>query len=589
MALSEDFLYALKRANDIENVMSSYVTLKKRGHTSVCLCPFHSEKTPSCVAYSDGQNFYCYGCHAGGDVITFIMKVENLSYIEAVRFLAERAGMEVPDDRQNLQDNYNAILKKKVYEMNRLAAKFFYNQLKTVEGKTALAYLLNRGLLPETIKKYGLGYAKNSWGELKAHLLQAGFSQKEIVLSGLCANGKNDRVYDVFRNRVMFPIIDLRGNIIAFGGRKLDNADESSPKYVNTSDTPVFKKSKNLFSLNFAKTQIKENIILAEGYMDVIAINQAGFENVVATLGTALTPEQSRIIAGYAKKVVVAYDSDEAGQKATHKAISLLGEVGVETRVLRMDGAKDPDEYIKKFGKDRFKLLLDKSKGAVDYELDKCKIGLNIENEIDKVEYLKKAKVVLSNIYSPIERDVYISKVASENNISKDALATEVNFLVAKKKKSDEKKSWRKIEADVRGNSYRSVENDGVNKRVNSAEKSLIAYILKYPDRAENVLNKLNSERITTPFYKKFYQFYENLHKNNILFDFSYVNSEFSLDEVGIINEIVVKNKEISYSEESVDDFIKIILDYNEKSNLKGDEFSDDDLTNFVNSLKNKK
>ena len=287
MALSDDFLYQLKMANNIESVMSYYTTLKKRGHNAVCLCPFHSEKTPSCTIYTDNQNFYCFGCGAGGDVITFVMKIENLDYIEAVRFLAQRAGIPMPEDNF---DDKGAKLKQRIYEINRMTANFYFKQLKTPAGEKGLKYLLSRGLSAETIKKFGLGVATESWNALKNHLLAEGYSESELITAGLCSTARTGRVYDSFRNRVIFPIVDLRGNVIAFGGRLLDG---EGPKYLNSPDTPVFKKSRNLYSLNFAKTSKENRLILAEGYMDVIAINQAGFSNTIATLGTALTPEHN--------------------------------------------------------------------------------------------------------------------------------------------------------------------------------------------------------------------------------------------------------------------------------------------------------
>ncbi len=323
--LSEDFLYQLKQNNSIESVMSSYVNLTKRGRNYVCLCPFHSEKSPSCTVYPENDSFFCFGCGSGGDVITFVRKIENLEYIEAVKFLAERSGMTLPEDAAN---NQLSQIKARTLEINRVAARFFYNQLSSNSGEKGLRYLVSRGLSPETIKKYGLGYAVDGWDILKRHMLSQGFSEDELVTAAVCSRTAKGNLIDSFRDRVMFPIIDLRGNVIAFGGRIIDG---SGPKYLNSADTPVFKKSRNLFSLNFAKNAKPDRLILAEGYMDVISINQAGFENVVATLGTALTPEQARLMSQYSKEIIIAYDSDGPGQAATHKAINLLGEVGVNT------------------------------------------------------------------------------------------------------------------------------------------------------------------------------------------------------------------------------------------------------------------
>ncbi len=355
MAFPDQFILELKQNNPIDTVMSSYVSLNRRGRNCVCLCPFHSEKSPSCTVYMDNGSFYCFGCGTGGDVITFVMKIENLSYVEAIKFLADRAGMTMPDEAKN---NEASQIKSRVLEINRTAARFFHNTLaKSPDGEKGRRYFAERQLSPATITKYGLGYAPDDWHKLSNHLKSQGYTEDELVTANLCARGKNDGIYDLFRDRAIFPIIDLRGNVIAFGGRIIDG---SGPKYLNSSDTPVFKKSRNLFSLNFAKKSEEKRLILAEGYMDVIAINQAGFENVVATLGTALTQEQARLMSQYAEEIIIAYDSDGAGQNATHKAINLLSEVGVRTKIIRMEGAKDPDEYIKKFGAARFRHLLDK-------------------------------------------------------------------------------------------------------------------------------------------------------------------------------------------------------------------------------------
>ncbi|MCI6560073.1 MAG: DNA primase, partial [Ruminococcus sp.] len=361
MPKNDEFLYHLRNANPIESVAGSYVNLIRRGRNYVCSCPFHSEKTPSCTIYTDTQSFYCFGCGAGGDVITFIMKIENLDFSEAVKELAHRAGMEIPQD--NSAASTYAKRKNRIYEMNRLAANFFYTNLIKGQDKQGLLYFAERKLTPETIKKYGLGYASDSWDQLTDFLRSKGYSDDEIADAWLGAKSKKSgKTFDIFRKRVMFPIVDLRGNIIGFGGRVLDG---SVPKYLNTGKTPVFDKGSNLFSMNFAKNSASKKLILCEGYMDVIAVNQAGFDNVAATLGTAITPDQARLISHYAEEVVIAYDSDGAGQKATQKAINHFADVGVRTKILRMEGAKDPDEFIKKFGALRFRMLIDDSCDAI--------------------------------------------------------------------------------------------------------------------------------------------------------------------------------------------------------------------------------
>lgn len=581
MALSEDFLYQLRNANSIETIMSSYTNLKRRGHNYVCLCPFHSEKTPSCTIYVDTQSFYCFGCGAGGDVITFIMKSENLSYIEAVKYLAERANIALPDEEL---DDKSGKIKQRVYEINRTAAKFFYSQLKSPAGRVGLQYLLERGLTPETIKKYGLGFAEDKWTTLTNYMLSEGFTEDELVISGLCGRSKSGRVFDVFRNRVIFPIIDLRGNVIAFGGRLLSG---EGPKYLNSSDTPVFKKSRNLFSLNFAKASNEKRLILAEGYMDVIAINQAGFSNVVATLGTALTPEQARLMSQYAEEIIIAYDSDEAGQKATYKAINLLSEVGLKTKILKTNDAKDPDEFIKKFGSTRFKLLLDNSEGAIVFEINKCKNGLDMDSDVGRVEYLRRVTKVLSEIVSPVEREVYISRVANEQGVSKETILFEVNANIKKRQKSQDKKEWRNIT-----NQFFS-KRDNINPEASKypreakAEAGIIAFLLLHPDKFDVITEKISPENFVTSFNKKVYESLILHLQSSYEVSISTFNGEFSPDEMGKISEILAKSREIEINEQTVLDYIDVLLSHIDNKD-KNEDMSDEDFLEFFNNLKDK-
>lgn len=581
MALSEDFLYQLRNANSIETIMSSYTNLKRRGHNYVCLCPFHSEKTPSCTIYVDTQSFYCFGCGAGGDVITFIMKSENLSYIEAVKYLAERANIALPDEEL---DDKSGKIKQRVYEINRTAAKFFYSQLKSPAGRVGLQYLLERGLTPETIKKYGLGFAEDKWTTLTNYMLSEGFTEDELVISGLCGRSKSGRVFDVFRNRVIFPIIDLRGNVIAFGGRLLSG---EGPKYLNSSDTPVFKKSRNLFSLNFAKASNEKRLILAEGYMDVIAINQAGFSNVVATLGTALTPEQARLMSQYAEEIIIAYDSDEAGQKATYKAINLLSEVGLKTKILKINDAKDPDEFIKKFGSTRFKLLLDNSEGAIVFEINKCKNGLDMDSDVGRVEYLRRVTKVLSEIVSPVEREVYISRVANEQGVSKETILFEVNANIKKRQKSQDKKEWRNITNQIF--SKRDNINPEASKypREAKAEAGIIAFLLLHPDKFDVITEKISPENFVTSFNKKVYESLILHLQSSYEVSISTFNGEFSPDEMGKISEILAKSREIEINEQTVLDYIDVLLSHIDNKD-KNEDMSDEDFLEFFNNLKDK-
>lgn len=578
LAFSDDFIYQLQLANPIDDVMKSYVNLIRRGRNFVCSCPFHSEKTPSCTIYLDTQSFYCFGCGAGGDVITFIRKIENLDYVEAIKLLAERAGLEVPSDKQGEQ---NARIKARILEINREAAAFFYKSLISAPSKAGLKYFASRGLAPQTIKKYGLGYADDSWDKLTKHLLSLKFKEDELVTAGVCLH-KNGKTFDLFRNRAMFPIMDLRGNIIGFGGRILG---DGTPKYLNTADTPVFKKSRNLFSLNFAKNSTSNRLILAEGYMDVIAINQAGFDNVVATLGTALTPEQARLISQYAKEVIIAYDSDGAGQKATTKAINLLSAVGVTTRIINMKGSKDPDEYIRKFGAARFKLLLDNSDGAINFELEKCKEGLDLSTDIGKVECLKRIVKVLSQIHNTLERDVYISKVARSYEVSAEVLKSQVENEISKTIRKEKKNSWKSIVTKPR---FKDEINPEVSQypRESKAEEGIIAYLLQHPDMVKRVLDCITPDHFVTSFNKRIFTVLCEKLNSSTNFTLSLLSDEFSDNEMGRITGIEAKHKDIFLTEQVVDDYIKILHDF--KNNKLSDNInSDEDLLKLAKRLKN--
>lgn len=583
MAFPPDFIERLRSANPIDSVVSSYAVLKRSGRNMSCLCPFHSEKSPSCVIYNDTQSFYCFGCGAGGDVFTFTMLIENLEYYEAVKLLAERSGIPMPENAGNPDFSR---LKMRIYEANRAAAKYYNSVLVNDKqlGEKGRRYFAGRGLTRATVTKYGLGYAPSGWQNLCDHLTAKGFTEDELVAANLCGRSqKTGRLFDQFRDRVIFPIIDLRGNVIAFGGRIIDG---DGPKYLNSADTPVFKKSRNLFSLNFAKRDTSNRLILAEGYMDVIAVNQAGFENVIATLGTALTSEQARIISGYAKEVIIAYDSDGPGQAAAHRAINLLGEVGVETKIIKMEDAKDPDEYIKKFGAAKFKYLLDNSDGAINFELDKCKKDIDIQSDTGKVEYLKRCIDVLADISSPIERDVYISKVASEQNVSKEVLTSQINATLKKRERVYKKKQWQEITAHARPD---SVNPDAVKyPKQNKAEIGIILFLERHPDTLNYILSKITPDKFVTEFNKKVFASLAEGIKNSERFTLMSLSGEFTAAEMGKISEISAKYKDITVSAEELDVYINILLSFDGGQTVKGSEMTDDDLLLLQQNLRKK-
>ncbi|MBR6623068.1 MAG: DNA primase [Ruminococcus sp.] len=580
MQKNDDFLYRLRNANPIENVMGAYVNIIRRGRNFVCSCPFHSEKTPSCTIFTDTQSFYCFGCGAGGDVITFTMKAENLDFTEAVKLLAQRSGLEVP--QENSRDSQFAKRKTRIYEMNRIAANFFYTQLIKGNDKSGLKYFADRKLSPQIIKKYGLGYAPDSWNALTDTLRSKGYSDEEIIDAWLGSRSKKGTIFDIFRKRVMFPIVDLRGNIIGFGGRVLDN---SQPKYLNTGATPVFDKGSNLFSMNFAKNADTKRLILCEGYMDVIAVNQAGFDNAVATLGTAITANQARLMSHYAEEIIIAYDSDGAGQKATQKAINHFADVGMRTRILRMEGAKDPDEYIKKFGRDRFKMLIDGSDDANDFMLDRCEDGIDISTEAGRVELLRRASKVLAAIESPLEREVYISRTSRKCDIPTEVLKTHIDSLLKKNFRTEKKMEWRNITSKA------SYDNDDLNpesrdhKKEARAEECIINFLLRHPDEAADIEKSAPPEIFITALNQKLYTALLEKMKSTEKFTLSLMAGELSDKEMGRISRIDVTNREFTINRNVFNDCINVLKNF---SSPAGKDMSDEDLRRLFKSKSKK-
>ena len=475
MAIREEFLTELRDKTDIEDLIGSYVELKRRGRLSKGLCPFHSEKTPSFTVYPDTQSYYCFGCGKGGDVITFIREIENLDYVEAVKFLAERAGLNMPDD------NYDDTLSKKKRRMliiNKEAARFFHNYMMSPQGKAGLDYWLGRGLSINTIRHFGLGYAPDDWSTLIRYMKSKGFSELELYEANLAKKSEKGRYYDNFRNRVMTPIIDLRGNIIAFGGRVLD---DSKPKYVNTSDTLVYKKSLAVFALNFAKNSGEDSLILCEGYMDVISLHQAGFTNAVAGLGTALTDEQVRLISRYCDKVYLSYDNDGAGHEAMEKAISKFENTGLLISPLTLQGGKDPDEIIKKFGAERFRSILNGASNEVEYKLLECKKGLDVSSDDGRIKYLRRAVPILAKLQNAIEKDVYAARLSEELGVSKDAIMLQMKDeerrLHRQTKKMDFQNLQRELDPHAGNKGKGGTATTGI--RLLKAEEMVVTSLLK--------------------------------------------------------------------------------------------------------------
>lgn len=420
MAFPEAFLQELVEKNDIVDVVSGYVRLTKRsGANQFGLCPFHSEKTPSFSVSPDRQIYHCFGCGKGGGVINFIMEIENLSFPEAVEFLAKRVGMPIPEEENSAESKH----RRRMLDLNRDAARFFHTCLKAPEGRAAQAYMNARQITPPTATRFGLGAAPDTWDSLRNAMHELGYRDQELFEAGLVRKGKSGGFYDTFRGRLMFPVIDVRGDVIGFSGRILGDGE---PKYMNSPETLVFNKSRNLFAMNLAKKSKSGYIILAEGNIDVVMMHQAGFDSAVASLGTSLTAEQARLISRFTNEVIIAYDSDGAGKKASQRAIGLLEKLDVKVKVLSMTGAKDPDEFIKLKGADAFRNLLEKSENHIDYRLQTVTNKYDLTVDEQKVEFLKEASELVARLSGSVERQVYAMRVASLAGVPNDVVAQEV-------------------------------------------------------------------------------------------------------------------------------------------------------------------
>ncbi len=583
MRIPDSFLETLRQSSDIVSVVSSYVSLKRTGRDYVCACPFHSEKTPSCHIYTENQSFYCFGCGAGGDVITFIRLIERLDYVESVRFLAERAGLAMPDDQTS---DAGVNRRARLLEMNREAARYFRDMLLSPEGKEGLEYLYGRQLTPNTIRRYGLGFAPDGWHNLHYYLREKGYSEEEMEAGALLAR-RNNSVYDKFRRRVMFPIIDRRGNVIAFGGRTLEK--DAPAKYLNSDETLVFQKRENLFSLNFAKNTKEKCLILCEGYMDVITLNQAGFDNAVATLGTAITPQQANLMKQYRTEVIISYDADEAGQKATVKAINLLEEAGVSARVLKIPDAKDPDEYIKRFGAENFRTLLDSTPPAVDFEYGKLKNGLDLLTPTGKTEFLKKAIAFLSELQSDTVRAVYISETAAAAGQPVNTIRELVEDRRRKNRYFERRDGERRL---IRSVPQRDPINPDAVKypREERAERGILAYLFHSPDLLAHIEKEIGAEDFPTEFHRRVYVSVVNHIKNGFPLGISSIGGEFTAEEVGRITGICKKGDSLPYSLPQLDEYIAELVRFRERKKEKpAAELSDEEALARVEELRKRK
>ena len=545
--ISKETVDEIVARTDIENLISGYVKLKRAGDTYKGLCPFHSEKSPSFTVYPKTASFYCFGCGIGGDAVTFTKQIEHLDYPDALEFLAKRAGITIVDNDSKYIKKEKIFDRDRMFKMNKDAANFFHRALfaKDPSADAALKYFTEkRGLSVAEIRHFGLGYAPDSYDTFMKFMKGLGYHEDELVAAFLIGKSESGRYYDAFRNRVMFPIIDVTGNVIAFGGRAMDN--ETKPKYKNSSDTPVYKKTRHVYAMNFARHTCQEKLILCEGYMDVIALHSAGFTNSVATLGTAITSEQARLMSRYTKEVLICYDSDEAGQKATSKAIKILGDVGLDVRVIAIPGSKDPDEYIKTFGKEKFSEVISGAKIEFEYKLENLLSKHDVNIAQDKIKVLSILENEISKVYSKAERDVYIKILSDKLGVDSSSIKADVERMVSKNARAAKDGEGLKARQSALG--YQDKVNPDFAKApaVEKHEETVLALLLLYPEHRKCVFTEglLTEESFFTDLNKRIFRYIKAGYENDdILND---VNVDFSPDEVGRITKMKLTRMSLS-------------------------------------------
>ena len=586
MAFPPEFLRELEARNPIEEVASAYVNLKRRGKNLVGLCPFHNEKTGSFNIYPGNNSFYCFGCNKGGDVISFVMGVENLDFPEAVRWLAQRAGMTVPEDGV---DDSMSRLRTRILEINRETARFYYKMLSAPEGKPGLDYFRRRGLDNKTIQHFGLGYSPDSGFALVNHLKAKGYTQQEMLQADVARLSKKGYPYDRYRARAMFPILDLRGNVVAFGGRILT---DEKPKYINTSDTPVYHKSSGLFAMNFAKDSGSRQLILAEGYMDVIALHRAGFTNAIASLGTSLTEEQARIIKRYADEAVICYDSDEAGQRATQRAIPILKNTGLQVRVITVPGGKDPDEFMRNYGEDgpaRFKQLLESGGNDVEYRLAGVRKKYDLTTEDGRARYLKEAaETVLCKLRDRMERDIYAGKLSQETGVGKDSILDTVDRL-ARRESYQEKKKLVRSQQEVVAVKQAANPEKKRHMRAALAEEGILCYLFLHQDRAEDLQRRLPPEKLITAYNRRLYTVLlgKTIHGETTLGDLA---GELTQEELSELTRILAQRREAPPTRADAEEYLRILQNEGPFADpRKIQEASAEDLQAYLQALRTRK
>lgn len=558
--IPDNIIEDIKMRNDIADVIGTYVTLKRSGSNMMGLCPFHNEKTPSFVVFRNTQTFYCFGCGAAGDVVTFVRKIENLEYVEALHHLASRVGITIPED-----DSRGGVRRSRILEINKAAARFFRSQLLT--SNEAKQYIVKRGLTKKAVDRFGLGYSAKGY-ELIDHLRKNGYTEDEMVAAKLA--GKNEKgYYPFFRERVMFPIIDTTGAVIGFGGRVLD---DRKPKYLNTPDTPAFNKGRNLFALNYAKEHASECLILCEGYMDVIALHNAGFENAVATLGTAITSEQARLMKRYTNKVVISYDGDGAGRRATDRASTILADAGIDVRVLNVTGAKDPDEYIKLYGADAFGRLLNGSDTKFDYVMKNVLAKYDIETVDGKIKASKELCEEIATVASSVERELYIEKVAKRLALTSQSIEDDVKKAVKTKNKERAANFDKQLQNKAMGVGDRINPEYSANPKAAAAEEAILGIFMLYPEKIAKITSgkiALTPDDFVTKFNRRVFEELLRLHSEGVN-DVGALGAIFTPEEMNKVYEIQMKRNGLeSASEEVLLDNITVL--HNAKAEAQTD------------------
>ena len=583
--IPREYIDEVVRRSDITEVVGSYVQLRHRGRTHTGLCPFHSEKTPSFVVYPETQSFYCFGCGAGGDVITFVRKISNLDYVEAVKMLAGRAGMPMPEE-----DDQAGRLRSRVLAINKEAARFFYEQLnaKNDAARAARGYWRGRGLSDSTIRRFGLGYAPDDFGALRRHLRSRGYTEEEMLASGLQKRSEKGNVYDVFRGRVMTPIFDLRGNVIAFGGRVLG---DEKPKYINSPETMVYKKSKAMFALNIAKKSASRRYILCEGYMDVISLHQAGFDTAVAACGTALTADQVRLLGEYADEVVLCYDSDEAGQKATARSLGLFAESPVKVSVLNIPGAKDPDEFIKKYGRERFESLLNGTSNAIEYKLAKVREKYDLARPADRVEYIKEAIRLLAGRLTPTEREVYAGRLAEETDVAKASVMAQLEAAVRSSQRRAQRQREKELLNTGAGADIKLPYNvPGGEKAlgVASAEQQLVAALIRDPALIPMAESRVKPEQFLMEDMAAAYAAVLEAKRQGRLPDLATLASSLPEETVSRLSLLLARNYDVGLGRRDVEMYLDR-LEQSVPQSSKAGGMTGEELEEYMERLRRKK